>query len=85
MFSRFNQYYKFTIAQVVKYQKIIIKNWELISIMKKKPKFYTAEEIRRMVLQEKRLPAITGNGCDDFIVKSRNPIGSRKDKNIKYK
>ena len=53
--------------------------------MKKKPKFYTAEEIRRTVLQEKRLPAITGNSCDYFIVKSRNPIGSLKCKNIKYK
>ena len=53
--------------------------------MKKKAKILHCWRNKKNGLTGKRLPAITGNSCDDFIVKSRNPIGSRKDKNIKYK
>lgn len=52
---------------------------------KKLKKFFSAEEIRQMVLEEKKLPATTNSSCDDFIVKDRNPIGSHKKGKIKYK
>ncbi len=51
---------------------------------KKNPKFYSAEEIKKMVLEEKKLPSTTSSSCDDFIVKSRYPIGSHKRKKVKF-
>lgn len=37
-------------------------------------KFYTAEEIKDMVLNEHKLPATTKGRKRSFIVKVRNPI-----------
>ncbi len=45
---------------------------------KKTKKFFTAEEIKKMVLKEKKLPATTHSSC-------RYPIGYHKRKEIKYK
>lgn len=52
---------------------------------KKSKKFFSAEEIKKMVLEEKKMPATTNSTCDDFIVQDRNPIGSHKKEKFRYK
>ena len=40
---------------------------------KQKNKFYTSEELKKMALEEKKLPKSTNSSCNDFIVKARTP------------
>lgn len=42
---------------------------------KQKNKFFTSEEIKKMVLEGKKLPKFTNSSCNDFIVKARTPYG----------